>query len=408
MIPFNKALETILDNASPIDVETIPVNRAIGRYLALEINAPFPLPLFDNSAVDGYGIRCQGFTRASISQPIPIKVVGDIPAGSFLNVTLGEREAVKIFTGAPIPDDVEAVVMREEVENSDPPAIKRPISPGENIRRKGEEFKEGDRILPVSSPINPASVGLISSLGIKSVSVFKKPRIALIVTGNEIVRGRKKLRIGEIYDANAPALISALKFLNLQPQVVEYILDDIQQTIAALKKALTIADVVIVSGGVSAGDWDLVGVALERVGVHKLFHKVAMKPGKPNWFGITDEKPPKLVFGLPGNPVSALISYHQLVKPALLKIMGSSQPRPLLFTAFIQSEVTKKDRRREFLRAKLSYQNGYWSVTPFKHQSSHMLGGMTLADSLIHFPEHLEHLSPGDKVQVQFLRWDSP
>lgn len=409
MIPFYKALDLILNHTYPLSTTTVPILKASGRALAEDVYAPFPLPRFSNSAVDGYGVRSDDYTLARENNPIPIDVVETIPAGQVTNLTLNPRQAVRIFTGAPIPDCVDAVVMREEVENEGILALKRPVKKGENIRQQGEEFAQGDLMLEKGTILNPGAIGLCALVGIDTVRVHTPPSVAIIVTGSEIVPYGRSLSDGQIYDANTPILLAMLSYLNIKPTIVEHVADDLEETIQALKRALSAAEVIIVSGGVSMGDLDFVSPALQSLGVRKVFHKVAMKPGKPNWFGVIgEEKPSQWVFGLPGNPVAVLISYHQLVKPALLTMMGYKHPLPFTWEAILTETITKKDRRREFVRIRLEPKEREWLATPTRGQDSHMLGGVTKANGIAHFPEERSILEKGEKVLVQFLLWDRP
>ncbi len=406
MIPFAEALETVLAHAEPLGVERVRLRRLLGRVLAEPVVARAALPRFDNSAVDGFGVRVADVAHASPAAPARLRLQATTPAGAPAAPALARGAARKILTGAPISPGVEAVVMREHCEER--PGwvlVRRPAHPGENIRRRGEEFRRGDPVLPAGLRLNPAAIGVLATFGCASANVYRQPRLAFLVTGDELARPGQRLRPGQIYDANTHTLAAAAAALGLTPCLQERVSDDRDATTEALARALEAAEVVIVVGGVSMGDHDYVKEACAALGVEARFWQVAMKPGKPNYFGTFT--PPgaarRLVFGLPGNPVAALLSFNRLVRPALLKLMGAHDLALPPVTAVLGEDLHKEAGRLEFVRAVAAVEHGTLVVRPTTGQGSHMLGGMAVANCVIPFAAPLETLRRGEPVAIEFL-----
>jgi molybdopterin molybdotransferase len=319
-------------------------------------------------------------------------------------------DVVKLLTGARIPDGVEAVVMKEYAEEKDNSVLLRKSThSGENIRRKGEEFHTGDEVLPKGTRITPSVVGVIAAMGHASFTVYRKPRVALIATGNELVEPGQPLASGQIYDSNSAALAAALKAMRIMSTSIVRLPDDLATLKIALSRALKEADVVVTIGGISVGDTDFVKEACMQLGVCTHFWRVAIKPGKPNYFGTYNDPDgaAKLVFGLPGNPVAALVSFHQFIKPALCKMMGAEDNAIRTLHAILRNDLGKKPGRLEFVRANLVPQDHTLTVMPLKGRESHLIGSIAKADCLIHFPADKSHLAKGAHVIIEFLDWNS-
>lgn len=391
MISFEDAKATILDSAQPLEKVTVPLMEALGSCLTEPVVAPMDLPMFDNSAVDGYGVRvADGGAERTMK--------GAVPAGSAMDSVVGEKECVRLFTGAPVPLGVDAIVMQEDAQASNGRVrILDTPRAGQHIRRRGEEIRAGEAVLDAGSLITPSVVGIIASLGYGEVSVFRKPRVAIVGTGSELCEPGQPLAPGKIYESNTRAVQAALGCLGLEVVSRQSVVDEIGQTTDALREATERADVVITCGGVSVGDHDLIRPGLQAIGVKEVFWKVAVKPGKPFMFAITPEG--KLVFGLPGNPVSALVTYHALVRPALLKMMGGKVSGESC--AALASAVEKQAGRHELVRGVLK--NGM--VAPTEGQGSHMLSGLATANCLIHAPAAATRLKQGEMVRVSHLQW---
>lgn len=406
MLTYEAALEKILEKAVPLGVVNKNLSEVLEHFVAESIVSPFPMPQFDNSAVDGYGVLCADFTEANEASAVSLKLLGEIQAGSPGSIELQPRCAIKIFTGAVVPPSVESVVMREYCAEADGSvSIQYAPSAGENIRRRGAEFEAGKEILSAGFCVTPPVVGLLATLGKNSVKTFQKPSVCVIATGDELIEPGQPLAPGQIYNSNSYALSSALHKAGVDKIEIKHARDNVEATRQCFSEALKDHDVIISTGGVSVGDYDYVKDVLEQLGVETVFWRIAIKPGKPVYFGVQDE-PRKLVFGLPGNPVSGLVTYHQFVKPALLKLMGASEPENKTATAVLMAELRKKPGRLDFVRGVASASaDGRMQVTPTVGQDSHMMSGLAKANCLIHFDADASILRAGEHVVVTLLNW---
>jgi molybdopterin molybdotransferase len=407
VISYGQALETILSAARPLGTELVKIENALGYCLATSVSTPDPIPRFDSSSVDGYGVSASDTRSASPDSPVRLTIAGTIAAGETSIELFRRGSAVRIFTGARIPIGVDAVIMREDVEESDTIVLTRTAQPGINIRRAGEEFEAGETVLALGTRVTPAVVGLLTQLGVATVEVYRKPSVALVITGNEFVSSEQPLAAGQIYDSNTPSLVASLRSCGLDRIAASLIPDTPDQLRACLQEALRSQDVVITVGGISMGDYDYVRPVLTSLGVEQEYWQVAMKPGKPNYFGTYtgDTGQRKLVLGLPGNPVSALVSYLLLVKPALRKMMGEQNISPELIPARLSKDVRKETGKLEFTRGRLTIADGAWLVEPVSRQGSHMLGGIASANCLIHCSPDNEQIAAGETVLVQRIEW---
>jgi molybdopterin molybdotransferase len=404
MIGYSEALALVVNRAKAMPVETVAINRALGRVLAGDVVAPFPIPPFSSSAVDGYAVRARDVAGATAARPVTLRLEAAVHAGDSAPARLKPLHVVRIYTGAPVPPGVDAVVKQEHVKRAGR-FVKffTTVCQGDNIRRRGEEFRKGRIVLGRGTHVTPPVIGLLATLGCRRVRVHCKPRVAIVVTGNELRSLGKALTGGAIYDSNSLALSASLQALGLPPVLTLRARDSAPRIKAALERALGAADVVVSAGGVSVGDHDLVRDVCRSVGIRQVFWRVAIKPGKPNFFGT---KGKQLFFGVPGNPVAALLSFHLLVRPALFGMMGTTSAPPLSLTARMEVRSTKKAGRAEFLRATLrADEQGELLARPLRGQDSHMLGGLAMADCLIHFPAGASELRAGAKVAVTLLRW---
>lgn len=413
MISYDDARATILGSVQPLPKTRVRLEKLLGMVLGEAVQASHDLPLFDNSAVDGYGVSLADVRGAHEAAPVALPVCSEIRAGDEGLENLPSSAAVKIFTGAVVPVGVDAVVMRENCieENGRVKILKEPKA-GENIRRRGEEFLRGQEILPDGVRISPAVIGLLASLGQASFMVHKKPTVAVITTGSELVKPGKALTLGKIYDSNSFALKAACDALGIEDFLPLSCREDINETRKVLGLGLDFADLVITVGGLSAGDHDYVKQVYEELGVKTLIYKIAMKPGKPVYFGTaTHRRKHKIqyAFGLPGNPVSALLAFNQLVKPAIMKLMGQENAlygnSVSQLKAKLSRDLRKAAGRTEFVRAVVSTSGGELYAHPTAGQDSHMMGGLSLANGLIVFPQDAEHLPQGSMVNVELLNW---
>lgn len=408
MISFTEALARILAQVGPTPVTRMPLARVTGCALAAPILASTPIPRFDASAMDGFGVHAVDLAGASREYPVSLPIRATIRAGDRpFTGPVPTGSAVKILTGAPVPPEVDAVVIREVCEERDGRVlVMETVTPGENIRRAGGEFHEGNVVLPAGIRITPPVVGLLATLGYGAVSVHQKPVIAQVVTGSELVQPGRRLRAGQIYDANSFTIAAALRELHLRPIARYHAADEPGILERMLVAAWQQAEVVLVAGGVSVGDFDFVRNICEAQGVVTQVWQIAIKPAKPTYFGTLDTPSGrKLIFGLPGNPVSALLAFQLFVRPSLLKMLGVHDVAPLILTAILTHEMRKQAGRHEFVRGIVTEYENRLRVTPATGQDSHMLGGLAQANCLIHFPAADEYLPTGTQVTIELLSW---
>lgn len=416
MISYERAVEVILSLAQPLPRCKVALDQALGLVLAAPLRARHDSPRFRQSAMDGWAVRAADTTHASQSRPVTLRIVGSIHAGDAAPTTVSAGTAVCIMTGAPVPRGADAIVCKEDGQELDEGVrVFEPVVLGENIRNQGEEFRRGDLVLPAGTRITPPVVGALAAFGFATVSVHRRPKVAVVVTGNELTEPGKPLRRGAIYDANLSALLAGLEELGIAERRAVRCADELDALQRSVRTALQWSDVVITAGGVSVGERDLMKPVFEQLGVNTVYWRVAIKPGMPNYFGTWCGRTGQgrtsgrrvLVFGLPGNPVAALLSFHEFVKPALLRLLGLRGLPQRVFRAALQADLAKKAGRLEWIRAVAVSANGQWTVTPVGGQGSHMVGGLAQANCVIVFPQNATHLRAGQQVLVQPLDWRS-
>ncbi|MBS1995713.1 MAG: molybdopterin molybdotransferase MoeA [Cyanobacteria bacterium SZAS LIN-2] len=417
MLTYEQALSQVLQASARCSrqVEKVALADAFGRVLAGAITAGFDLPRFNNSAVDGYGVLVEDLLGAGADTPVTLKLKGQIAAGGADGDDLKPGECLRILTGAPVPDSVEAVVMKEYCRLSDEDGsatvtVATGTRIGENIRMRGEEIEAGSQVLGPGMLISPPIVGLLATLGQTDVDVFKQPSVAVIATGDELVDPGTPLSGSQIYNSNSPALLAALRALGLKNVSNFHTRDDEEETRSVLQNALENFDVIISIGGVSVGERDFVKGTFESLNVQTVFWRIAIKPGKPVYFGTTEEQSSgavsKLIFGLPGNPVSALVTFNLFVKPALKIMQGLSEKEQRITTARLKRNLKKKAGRLDFVRGTLeSGEDGALVAQATSGQESHMLTGLAQADCLMLFDSDLEFLPEGAAIPVQLINW---
>ncbi len=403
MISFEDALSLIDTRISPLSHESRPLSSALPGVLSEPLMATLDFPHFDNSAMDGYGLRASDSVHATVDSPVVLKVLETIQAGEVSEAMVESGSAVKILTGAPVPRGVDAVVMKEHCRSENGTVwVQRKVTVGENIRFKGEASHVGQTVLPEETPITPAVLGLFASYGLTAIPTFKRPRVCVVTTGNELVPPGQALQAGQIYDSNTVALQTAVIQLGCPCEVFSAIPDAPEILEKTLAKALENTDVLITVGGVSVGDYDFVQDVLDTLGAQKHFWKIAIKPGKPVLFASIGQKH---IFALPGNPVSALVMFYTLVRPALLKLQG--YPFPPLFQdqAVLETPLHKKPGRTELVRAFTTTTSEGKTTKATLGQDSHMLGGLATANSLLYFPTDHSEMRVGDMIRVEMMQW---
>jgi len=407
MISLKEALKIVLNEVNklePLPREKVGLLSSYGRVLAEDVRVDFDVPPFDRSAMDGYAVISEDTLKASPENPLILKVTGDLPAGSEANFTLAKGKAIRIMTGAPMPSEGDAVVMLEDtrmLSNGSEVEIFTEVSPGENVSFKGEDVKKGEFILSRGRLIGAAEVGMLASLGRREVFVRKRPEVSIIVTGEELREPGQKLSEGKIYNSNSYALFCQALSCGALPRNLGIAGDEKKKILSKVKEGLK-SDILVLSGGVSVGKYDLVKEALGDAGIKTLFWKVAVKPGKPTFFGVKERT---LVFGLPGYPVSSMLNFENLIKPAIFFMLGRKDWNRLTLKAHLKEDIKNKSKRENFIRVKMTKERGEWWATPVSSQKSGVLKSLIQADGLIIVPGEVEKVKAGKKVEVEILNW---
>lgn len=391
-ITIDDAFERVLAAAEPLPAEWVPLEDALGRVLAEDAVAEEDLPRFDSSAMDGYAL---GDPDAG-----ELPVVGEARAGHPFDRALAPEEAIRISTGAPAPEGALAVVPVERTEEHGDSVRFESVLRGANIRRSGEDVGAGDRVIESGADLGPAEVAMLAALGRDEVSCGSMPRVAVIATGDELVPPGEPLGPGQIRDSNVYALAAQASRAGARVVMRSDVRDELAATHEALASALDAADVVCVSGGVSVGRHDHVKDALAELGVRERFWRVRLKPGKPTWFG---ERDGKLVFGLPGNPVSAMVTFHLFARPALRRLAGAD-PRDMRATAVLDVPLVRDPSRAQLIRCRLHTELDGWHAVPTGRQESHVLSSMLAADAFALIREGHTELAAGTRIDVELVR----
>jgi molybdopterin molybdotransferase len=401
MISLEQALEQILKLVPPVVSESVPLTEADGRILAEQVHSPIDLPSFDNSAMDGYAVRAADVASASSQSPVKLRRCGRVAAGENYTGTVDPGTCVRLFTGSLLPKGADAVVMQEDTrltpDSSEEVLVLDVVKPWENIRLRGEDVRSGAELAPAGVRLNPMNLSLLAATGLSFVRAGRQPLVGILATGSELREAGQSLSPGQIYESNRLGLAALVRRAGGIPKIFPLVPDALAETKLALTQAFDACDALVTSGGVSVGEMDFIKRAFEDAGGTLEFWKVAIKPGRPFVFGSCRGK---LLFGLPGNPVSALVTFLLLVRPALLRWQGASSVPLPAFPAELAERLSNPGSRRHFLRVKVDTQGKVWSAGV---QASHILSASAGADGLVDLPPDTT-LEAGASVQV--LRWD--
>ncbi len=405
MISVEEAQDAILPHIPRLGRERVHIMAALGRVLAEDVVASRPIPPWANSAMDGYAVRAADLVAVSGENPATLRVVAELQAGFESSRAVGTGEVIRIMTGAPIPEGADAVVMVELTEPGGEGEVRilESVPKGEAIRPAGEDVMAGERVFEAGSRLGPAAIAMLASIGRAQVLVNQRPRVAILATGEELIDLDQEPGVGQIYNSNSYALAAQVREAGGEPVILGIARDNAEDLELRLREGLS-ADVILTSGGVSVGDFDLVKNTLGDLGNEMHFWRVRMKPGKPMAFGTLSGKP---IFGLPGNPVSTMVSFELFVRPALLKMQGhAGLHRPKVEARLLHS-LKKSPERRHYVRAVTSFEGGEWTARAIEAQGSNIIHSMLRANSLILFPEYETDLPAESRVQVILLEEES-
>jgi len=404
LVGVEEAGADVLSACRPLPAVPVPLADALGLVTAVPLDAPDPVPPFANTAMDGYAVRAAD----TVGAPVRLRVVGTLAAGAGAGVAVGSGEAVRIMTGAPMPPGADAVVMVERTETVEDGAvvvIGDEARPGDHVRTAGEDLRAGQQVFPAGTVLQPGHLGVVASTGRTEVTVFRRARVGVLSTGDELVDGGLPLRPGQIRDSNRPTLLALVRQAGCEPVDLGSCGDTEGAIRGALESAVTGCDAVITSGGVSVGDFDYVKTVLDELsGGSMRWMQVAVKPAKPLAFGVLGGSGGVPVFGLPGNPVSSMVSFELFARPALLAMMGhSSLHRPRVRAVADEAMPRRPDGKLHLVRVTASYgADDRHHVRPSGGQGSHQLLAMALANALALLPDGTG-VEQGGNVDVMLL-----
>ena len=407
MISLEEARALVLSHVRPLPVETVPVLEAVGRVAAADLASDIDIAPFAHSAMDGFAVRASELAGASPESPVELDVIAEVAAGDVFEGVIGAGQCVRIMTGAPLPADADAVVKYEvvnAVSGDGKPgsrvAFRAPADARANVREAGEEARAGEVVVGRGEVVGTAGVGFLASCGITEVPTYRRPRVAVIAIGSELVAPTEVPAPGKIRNSNSYALAACAQAAGAVPVVLPIVEDTHEALAAAVRDAAASYDFVVTSGGASNGDFDFIKPVVEELG-QLLMTTVNMRPGKAQTFGLVDGTP---VFGLPGNPAAAYVGFEMIVRPALRKMQGFSRFERPVVKARLSTDAKKRDSRRIFLRSTLSKDAaGGYVVTPAKNQSSGLFGPIQRSNCMAILPEGLESRTAGSVVECVLL-----
>jgi molybdopterin molybdotransferase len=414
MISVEEALDRILALVPRLEPVDVPLLDSLGQVTASDLVAPMDIPPLDNTAMDGYAVRAADTEGAAADNPVTLRVVGELAAGYVYEGCVQAGEAVRIMTGAPMPDGADSIVPFEETDESEgrlfgsfaksreTVAVLKAAEQGANVRIAGEDVRRGQIIMPAGAVLGPAQIGVIASLGMASVRVYRRPVIAILSTGDEVVEPGNELKPGQIYDSNAYSIAAMVRAAGGIPRRLGIAADTVEALTARLREGLG-ADMLVTSAGVSRGDYDVVKDVLAKEGEVD-FWTVRMRPGKPLAFGTFPDGTRRVPhIGLPGNPVSSMVSFELFGRPAIYRMLGRIDWERQRMTAIAEEEIPNTDTRRVYARAILTQKDGVWHAALTGPQGSGILTSMAAANALAVVPEDLPLIRAGDQVECLVL-----
>jgi len=408
MIDVDEAKRIVLSEVTLIGAERVSLRETLDRVLAEDIVSKREHPPWDNSSMDGYAVQWEDVRGAAPESPVSLRVGGEVRAGELPRCGVGKGEAVQIMTGAPIPPGSDSVIRIEDTERSgDRAGILKPCGKGDNIRCQGEDIRLGDPVISKGAWVRPAEVGMLATAGYVSALVFRRPWVSVLATGDEVVEPGEPLGPEKIINSNGYSIAALVQETGAIPVVLDTARDNRRDLDEKVKRALS-ADIAVVVGGVSKGKYDYVKEVIRDLGCQMKFWQVAMRPGHPLAFGTFDSglgewAQKKPFFGLPGNPVSCMVTFYQFVRPAIRKMMGMNDLFLPQVEAVLEEEVRGGMGRRQFVRAVTVFREGGYTVRLTGDQGSGILRSMVQSNSLMVLPEDREVFKAGERVQVQLL-----
>lgn len=401
LTPLEDALRTVLEATTPLGMEKVSLLETLGRVLGEDIVAERDNPPWDNSAMDGFAVRHADIAQEqAIAKTVELTVIEDVPAGKMPTKTVGSGQAIRIMTGAPVPKGADTVLKVEDTESTPTTVRVFKAEPrGANIRPQGEDVRRGERIIAQGTPIRPGEAGMLAILAKSFVRVYQQPRVAILSTGDELADLDERFSDEKIINSNSYGIAAAVREAGGIPLLLGIARDTPEELKDKIAHGLN-ADILVLSGGVSMGDYDFTKAVFKELGADMNFWKLAIRPGQPLAFGKIRGK---LAFGLPGNPVSSMVTFEQLVRPAMLKLGGHRTYRRPMVQAVFQETFTKRTDRRHFLRGVLTQEQGEFRVRTTGDQGSGILTSMVKANCLIDIPTETERVEPGQSVSVQIL-----
>ncbi|MFM9944055.1 MAG: gephyrin-like molybdotransferase Glp [Bacteroidia bacterium] len=392
MLTVEEAKNLLFNQVSKSEPVEIDISYSLGCVLSVDIISPINQPEFDNSSMDGYAV-------ASIDdlEQRKFEVIGEIKAGDPNNFNLKSGQAVRIFTGAIVPDTADSIVIQEKVEAKDGFIyLKESYKKGAFIRTSGSMMKKGDLALEAGFVFNPAAIGFLASMGIFKVKVYKNPEVSIITTGDEIMKPGTDLKPGQIYESNSFSLAASLKQMGIEPTHILTATDQKEDLKNQIKIGLNSSDILILTGGISVGKYDLVYEILKEFGVETIFYKVAQKPGKPFFAGRLNDK---FIFALPGNPAAVLVCFYEYVYPVIRTMQGFTKTQLQVLNLKLLKTIKSNEDRAQFIRAKVTEEG----VMPLEGQDSFMLYSFAMANALIYVPNGTEIINENEMVEVHLL-----